>query len=540
MDYNINIKQKSGGSSSSSGGGSLLSPLGASGGARKKAVEASQKSGGILQPNNSEKKMIDSNIKLTASISKLTKSIDALNSSVKKGGFGGGGGGGGFGGDHSSGMGSIGSAAGYIGIPIAIAGFAIQKINQVGNAYIQKTSEYKSTIGINGAATGHYNEKQGMYLGVEVANAYKASRMATGSFSGGIDKSAFRVGTVFGENAETVGRQSGLMERYGVSYSSIANQGLGSGIETDLPKYMEAIASEMEDSVKNGVNASSLSTDLGQEMSSLTAHTQTKSVEMAVGLINKFKNTKEGVSSGHIGDIKSVMSWRAAQNKMLTDLNDPNKKETLIASWEKEGTIDPEMATKLRAEQKLDMQSINSITGAGVGNSLIMDTNANMTDAEALRLNYQEAQKYFGKNATGRSALNSLYGEDIKGFNANFSNALNPELVNKQDAGKVILDSKFDEANSSKAMLGVGRQQRLDQNVFKYGASFAEASIAMQDEMNALAGEMMNTVSPALKKFAEYLQATTGEQRATDATNFAARLSTFGLSSVYNYFTGGD
>ena len=173
-DYNINVKYQSGGKT-----GGALGPAGIS---RSKAIQASKGASatGTLRPDDSMKKLLDSNAKLATGISKLNKSIDKLTSVVGKNGGGLGGGGG------SSPENPGGNKSGYSLMGMAgaaslggIAGFLITKIGQIGDAYMQRAGLQRGSSGIGGFKYSGV----GNYMANDIGAMNKAYRMASGDFS---------------------------------------------------------------------------------------------------------------------------------------------------------------------------------------------------------------------------------------------------------------------------------------------------------------------------------------------------------------------
>ena len=505
MDYNINVKYKPGGAT----GGAL----GISGIARQKAIQAG-KTGGTLRPDDSAsaKKLIDTNIKLTTSILKLNQSITLLTGTIKsRGGLGGGPGVNGgtpmVGG--TSGIGSIGAAAGYIGIPLAIAGFAIQKINQIGSAYIDKVSQQKGTVGVGGFHTG----RKGSYLSPEVGAAYKAYRMASGSFKGDVDPMAFKMGTIFGLSPDEVGREAGIMKRYGNNYGDIAAIGAGSGIQTDLPRFMSGIAAELEEAVKNGVNNSSISSDIADEMASLTNKTQTKSVEMAFNIVNKGKGYQSSAAKGQIGDINSLMTWKAGQSRVMDGLNSLDR-GTMINQWKTKGIIDDKEAEMLmRGDQKnggmINESFIRNTLGQGGLSAITRDTISNMSGAESVRRSMLEVQKRWGTGAKAFRQWNAINSQTGGAYEQNdllaiWNNAYDFDSSDKKTRGNKILNNKYDDTDNSAPLLGVKKQQMFDDLLYKHGAAFADASLKMERELINMVDTIAEKVIPAFKEIANY------------------------------------
>lgn len=502
MDYNINFKYKSGGGTASSGMSAVT-------GMRQKAIQASTKQGAAstLRPDDNARKLIDTNIKLSTNILKLNQSITLLTGVIKNRGLGGGGGGGNpiSTPQGNTGIGSVGAALGYVGVPVALAGFAVQKINQIGNAYIEKVSQQKGTVGVGGFKT----ERIGAYLGPEVSAGYKAHRMASGKFTGDIDKMALKTGTIFGLSAEEVGAQSGAISRYGLSYGSIAGTGAASGIETELPKFMQAIAGELEDAVKNGVNSSDLSGDIGQEMAGLVANTRNNSVEMAMNIVSKTRASKESAAKGQISGMESFMTWKAGQTKLMEQFNTGAERGKLLVNLKNQGLItDTEM--KKLAEGDIDKgggvseQFIRQTIGQGGYSSLVRNAITGMSGAESSRLSMKEVQKTWGTGVEAFRQWNAMYPSMGGDLGQNELLTLWKTAQDKKKFDKVIgqekLEKRFKGVETSAPLLGVQKAQMMDDLLYKYGNSFASASLKMEKELIKLADTLGGAVIPTIQK----------------------------------------
>ena len=498
MDYNINFKYKSGGGTASSGMGAIAG--------RNKAIQASQKQAGAgqtLRPDtSSSKRLIDSNVKLSTNILKLNQSITLLTAAVRKGGGVGGGRpapAGGPTGGGGSGLGSVGAAAGYLGIPIALAGFAASKISQVGNAYIEKVSQQKGSVGIGGFRT----QRKGAYMAPEVSGAIKAHRMAAGTFGGNVDPMAFKFGTVFGQSAEQAGRESGTMARYGGDYGRAIKTGAGSGIQTDLPKFMSAIAGEMEEAVKRGVNSSDLADDIGGNLASITSNTQTKSVEMAMSIVGKTRGTKEAAARGQISGIDSLMTWKAGESKLMQQFGSEDRGK-MLEQLQKKGLITAEETKKL-GTGKVSAESIRQTIGQGGYTSLVRDKIESMSGPESARRSMMETQKTWGSGVKGFrrwNAMNPGMGGNLSQSEglALFQSAKDPRKFEEQFKKNATIDNMFKKTEDSAPMLGVKRQQQLDDLLYKRGNNFAKASFKMEKAMIKLADTLSGTVLDALNK----------------------------------------
>jgi len=502
MDYNINFKYKSGGGTASSG-------MGAIAGMRQKAIQASTKQGAVntLRPDDNARKLIDTNIKLSTNILKLNQSVTMLNATIKNRGLGGGGGGGGGvapGPQGNTGLGSVGAALGYVGVPVALAGFAVQKINQIGNAYIEKVSQQKGTVGVGGFRT----ERVGAYLGPEVSAAYKAHRMAGGKFNGELDSMALKMGTIYGLGAEEVGAQSGAMSRFGKSYSAIAGTGAAAGIETELPKFMQAISGELEDAVKNGVNASNMSSDIGEEVARLTQNTRNNSVEMALNIIGKTRASKESAAKGQIGGMESLMTWKAGQTKLMEQFASEDR-GSLVNNLQKQGLITEDEAKRMRTGDinkggAIDEQFIRNTIGQGGYSALVRDQITGMSGAESARLSMKKKKKVWGGGTQAFRQWNAMYPSMGGDMSQNelmtvWKTAQDPKKFDKK-MGEEKLQKQFAAVEETAPMLGVQKAQMMDELLYKYGSSFASASLKMEKELIKLADTIAGTAIPVIQK----------------------------------------
>ncbi|OQA65180.1 MAG: hypothetical protein BWY38_02677 [Ignavibacteria bacterium ADurb.Bin266] len=505
MEYNINFKYKSGGGTASSGMGAVTS-------ARQRAIQASQRSAqvGTVKPDENSRKLVDSNIKLTTSILKLNQSVTMLTAVMKNRPVGAGGGGAGGGGvvgpQGNTGLGSVGAALGYIGVPVALAGFAVQKINQIGNAYIEKVSQQKGTVGVGDFRT----ERVGAYLGPEVSQAYKAHRMAGGRFKGDIDPLALKMGTIYGLGAEEVGRQSGQIARFGKSYGDIAGVGVSAGIETELPRFLQAIAGELEDAVKKGVNASDMTSDIGEEVARLTANTRTQSVEMALSIIGKTKSTKESAARGQISGVESLMTWKAGETKLLEQLQGKDR-GSLISKLEEQGLIDKGEAERLRTGDvskggTINAQYIRSVIGQGGYSSLVRDVISGMSGGESARRSMLEVQKIWGTGIQGFRQWNAMYPSMGGNLEQNELLAMWKTAQDQKKFDKIMGKSKiqeqFEAVEKTDPMLGVKKAQMMDNLLYKYGSSFASASLKMEKALLDLADTIAKTAIPIIQNAA--------------------------------------
>ena len=152
---------------------------------RIKAEGLGKQGSGLKQKLLQTKKNTSSNTGATAQIGRDTiANLKSLNSSINKlissnnelakavSGMRAGRGGGGVGSGVGAAAGRAGARFGGFGgigatIPgIAAIGFAIQKINQIGSAYIEKTSQQLQSVGVAG-----FRRSRGMYLAGQACKA---------------------------------------------------------------------------------------------------------------------------------------------------------------------------------------------------------------------------------------------------------------------------------------------------------------------------------------------------------------------------------
>lgn len=459
----------------------------------------------------------------------LTKSITSLNASIKdlisankslalsfnKGGGGGGGipktsslpGGGG-------GIGGIGASIPIIGAAIGLAGFAIQKINQVGNAYIDKVSAQKGTVGIGGfqgpGATG-------MYLSEEKGQYAKAYRMAGGKFGGNVPvggssytynenlkkwieknekvSTPMQLGTIFGLSPEEIGRQAGTFGRAGISYQQQLYTGAGAGIQTELPSFMQAISSTLEEAITNGVNASSLSQDIGKEMSSLVRSSATQSVTGVVNMLKSFQGVQQQVAKGQIGTYEGLLTYKTAGKIAEKNIGDENFQKQLI----ERGIVGKEEIAGLKKQvggKKLTMKDFAKL-GVDIEPMITQMIAEDPTlTAKIMKETIQSQIEMFGGGTSGARKAYGVYRSTggtlgMTQYMTVAKTGKMPEDIEKK--GEKVITDKYQQTSTSAALLGVQKQAMRDTLVMGGIASeFAKITISMNQSMINLA----NTATP--------------------------------------------
>ncbi len=280
--------------------------------------------------------------KLQKTLVVLEKSVSRLATSINKQTLRAGRGGGlgtappsrGAGVGKGAGLGRVGVAAGYVGIPVAALGFAISKIAQVGRAYIQKSMEQFPTAGVGGF------QKSGRFLKSFSAAEYSAyekeKRTAAGRFDlgpteyGATDVSYFkktkggdltrevqeplgiRAATMFGMGTQT-GKMAGLARAMSPEAQSgeafveniIQKVVRGQrGLTTELPFILNEIVGRMETAVTEGVNASSMAGDMAREIAVMGRGTLTGQARSAARTQKGLMDTQKEVGRNQGKDIR--------------------------------------------------------------------------------------------------------------------------------------------------------------------------------------------------------------------------------------------
>lgn len=495
MDYNINFKYKSGGGTSASGLSTLMS-------SRQRAIQASQKSGQVIpRPDEASRKMIDVNTKLTTAVLSLRQSVTMLNATMKnQRGFGGGGGGMGITGgrslDSSAGFGGMGASLPIAGAAIALTGFVIQKVNQIGNAYIEKMSQQARSVGVGGFRRG-----QGMYNAAEMGAGMQAYGMSSGRFAQGVtpDAAAMQAGNIFGLSSAEVLGQAGIFSRTGANYGQALYTGAGAGMETELPKLMQAMAGVLEEAVKNGVNTSNLSKDLGEDIIAFTMATNTKSVEAAMKVAQSAGASKSKAAIGQMENIEDLFVWRGAQEEMLSSLNNADARNETLKYMEERQYITPEQRKQLQGMKKIGVSDLTRVGGEELVNTLTQDVVTNMSEFQAAK---KIQAGYMGMDSSMSINRMEILSQAMGGMGKNLRTTA---LAGERDYGVAGISGKkkIEEWEQEKVLktsvaMEVAFSRTKENDLLTYGHSFAQATIEMDTAMRDLAKTGMKAATTGI------------------------------------------
>lgn len=461
------------------------------------------------QPVNKE--FINSIKGLNDSIKKLIESNQSLAREISKGRSGGG-----SPADEEGGGGSkrFGRAAMGIGIgagALGVTGVLLSKINQIGNAYIEKMSQQFGNVGIAGNRMSSWG---GIYTASEVSSGMKAYGTATGRFANkaGVNKSAAQMGAIYGLSLDETLGQAGTFERAGGNYGATVNYGLGSGIESEMPLFMSGIAGILENAVTSGIDASNMSKDIGKEIANIAMRTPGKSVAAAMGIVKSYGGVKSSLERGKMGEsLDTMYAAQANKNILMKNLSDETYRKQLLDS----GYIDQEQYDKLKSfgpgSSYSDLQS--SIGGAAA--HTLFKKSAAETGPDALVMESMRVQQ-------------QQYGKDVKGFqrwstvNDQMSGALGQSQAKSvwdavasgdaskiSEAGKKIKESKLGEVMGSDAAMSRQKEIRRDQMVYDFGKTFADTTMEMEKQLLDLARNAAPLATKSLKMLGEAVQGLT-------------------------------
>ena len=461
---------------------------------RQRAIQQSQKMAGQGTGQVGQNRDLVSSIKgLNSSIQKLIASNKSLEASVKASSRGGGGGGGQPGGGGrvprlggSAGFGGMGASLPIVGAAVAGIGFAIQKINQIGNAYIDLVSQQAGTVGVGGMRGG----RRGMYLQTELGAMEKAHRMAGGRFGGtgqAVSDRAVQVGTIFGMGAEEVGRISGQFSRGGANLTRATSVAAGTGIETEMPLFLQGMASIMEEAVTQGINSSNLADDLGDQIAMLTRINPTQSVGMATNIVRSLRGVQQQVSGGQIGGLQQFMAYRATGGAINQRLSDPARREEYLRDLTSRGLLDQSEVTAATARataagRSVTLEDLNAINPS-IGPTLRREM-AGRGTAEVNAGIIEEQKRVMGGGAAGlRRTIALNPGMSINEQAAAWQGMGQRVPQGAEAAGAAAIQSRAGAAEGSSALTGIARTAQRQGLVMEHGAAFADVSLKMEQSM---------------------------------------------------------
>ena len=473
MDYNIKFEYKGIGKQAA--------------GNRQKALKAQKTTGTKSGQSASASRETVTNLRtLNSSILKLIASNKELSRSLGKSSSRGPGFSSGPGGGGSPGIGQMGASIPIIGAGIAALGFTIQKVNQIGNAYIEKTSQQIGNVGVGGFRRG-----QGVYSATQMGAGMKAYGTATGKFSKGVDapQAALDVGAIYGLSSEETMKTAGQFKRTGANYQKAAAVGMGSGIESELPTLLTGMGSILTDAVREGVNTSNMSEDMARDLSAITMATQGQSVEAALNIVKSFQGVQKQVAGGKMGTVEGLYTAKASQQLLMERLTGKGKEE-YIEKLQKEGYISDKQATNIKSlKEDAAFEDLQQMA-PGAAFYLTRQTAAETGAPKLQRKVMENIKKKFGSGAEGLQQYtdyalqtgSSLSQSQIKTMWD--TKDVGPGAVTK---GEKALKDKAKEVETGTSGMSVKRLQARENLLFNRGKAFADASVKMENKMIDLA-----------------------------------------------------
>lgn len=469
------------------------------------AQKTATQTGSSSTSERANKEFLSSLKTLNTSINKLIQSNKSLESSIKKANFGGGGGGeGGGGGDKSGGFGGMGASIPVLGAAIAAIGFTIQKVNQIGSAYMERTGQQFGSVGVAGFRGAH-----GLYNSAEIGQGMKGYSAGTGRFERktAVNQSAIDIGTMFGVPIDETLKQAGIFSRTGGDYGKIANQALGGGIESELPMLLGGLSDTLEEAVKEGINASDMSKDIGKELINLTMKTPGKSVQAALGMMGSFGGVKKTLSAGKMGEsLENMYAAQTTKDIMMQNLTGANK-QIYIDQLASGGYITDKQKEKLlKLKGTSSYEDVQSAVGNVAAHTLFKKTAAETSTDKMMMETTRKIQKQYGSGAEGFQMFSTI--ADQLGWSDNQSQrmakwqaAQGKPVAGAEKIGSNILEQGTKEVTDSAAGMSRARDVRREALMFKYGEKFAEASLQMEGKML----EIADKAAPAVVKGMGYV-----------------------------------
>ncbi len=447
---------------------------------------------------NSIHKLIDANRALETALKKSAGRTAGTGSPGSEGFSGGGKGGGG------SGIGSIGAAGIGIGALIAATGFAIQKITQIGHAYMDLAGQQLSSSAFGGFRTG-----VGIYTGAERSAGFSAYSRITGTFANEQDKSgnfkfqdlvkndslyaARRVGAGYGMSAEESYSLAGHFASAKGNLGVTAAQAVGGGMQSQLPQLLSALANTLQDAVTAGLDASEMAKNIGKETTALVMQTPRKNVDTVLSMIHSFQAVKEGVGRGRYGSsIEAMYTTQASREILMEKLKDPKFVEDLYKNQQ----IDENQRSKiLGMGGKGDYNRLQALIGSSTANVLTENISQETSSPELMKQVMQLVQQSWGTSIEGKNQF-KMFANSVNWSQSNkqidilakyANNEITTEEYNKQLlAGEKEIEKRAGTMEGGKAGLGK-RLQITDQDfLIKHGQAFANSTILMNKEMKNL------------------------------------------------------
>jgi hypothetical protein len=492
--------------------------------ARQRAVQASQKA---LDPKIKGSAPAV-NKDLISAIQKLTDSNKALEKAVREMSRKSGGGGGGAGGiargaasgagDSAAGFGRMGASIPVLGAAIAAVGFSMQKINQVGNAYIDLAGQQLKSTGMGGFRRG-----RGVYASAEMGAGMAAYSRSTGKSAAGVNidsssmKQARDIGALYGMSAEEVMGQSGTFQRAGGDIGRTSSFAAGRGIESEMPILLQGMSGMFEEAIRSGLDSSEMAKDLGKGLTDLAMETPAKSVNAAMAMVQSFRGVQAGVAGGKLGSMEAMYTAQASRDVLMRKLQDPEE----VAKLQQSGYIDEEQAAKIsKLGPGARYSDLTSAIGMSGAQTLMRKTADETSSPELMKESMKLIQKQYGTGTAAFQKFSQVAAQ--QGFSqtqpqllANWKVAagqeLTPEeraLVEKKGAASIEAGAKGVEGSAA----GIATEKKIRREGFtlEYGAKFAESTIKMEVAMLKMAEKAMPAVERAVDGFGGAITTLTG------------------------------
>jgi hypothetical protein len=442
---------------------------------------------------------------LITSIQELTKSNKNLEKTIKAGGARPGGsparppipGGGG----QAPGIGQIGASLPIVGAGIAALGFTIQKINQIGNAYIELAGQQLRTVGMAGFRRG-----QGIYGATEMGAGMAAFAKGTGRFAENIDvgagriKKALAIGTRYGMSAEQVLGQAGTFKRAGGRLGREAGAAVAGGMEADMPILLSGMASVLEEAIRAGIDTTDMAKDLGRGLTALAMETPAKSAEAALAIMRSFQGVKQGVAQGRVAGYEELEVAQAGRDVLMERLSDQKYVENLTKS----GWISERQQKAISGlEPGASFSDLQKTIGVAGAQSLMQKTVGETKDVELLMRIAQNAQREYGTGAEARQVYQmtkQAMGSPMKQEQTLAVWNLAQKGLPKSEWAKGLEDIRKGAGRVEAGEAGIGAQRMIERQnlILKYGDSFALASRKMETALIQLADKSIGATVTAV------------------------------------------
>jgi hypothetical protein len=443
---------------------------------------------------------------LVISIRELTKSNKDLEKAVKAGTIAAGRGGAQpslpGGGGQAPGIGQIGASLPIVGAGIAALGFTIQKINQIGNAYIELAGQQLRTSAIGGFRRG-----EGIYGATEMGAGMAAFARGTGRFAENIDvgagriKKALAIGTRYGMTAEQILGQAGTFKRAGGRLGVEAGAAVSGGMEADMPILLSGMASILEEAIRSGIDTTDMAKNLGRGLTALAMETPAKSAEAAMAIMRSFQGIKQGVAQGRVAGYEELEVAQAGRDVLMEKLADKKYVENLTKS----GWISERQQKAISGlEPGSSFSDLQKTIGVAGAQSLMQKTIGETKDVELLMRVAQNAQREYGTGAEARQVYQmtkQAMGSPMKQEQTlaiwNLAQKGLPKSESLKGLKKIEEGAKtFRETDPS--AISAKRMIQRQNMILKYGDNFAAASFKMETALTKLADKSIGATITAV------------------------------------------